>query len=274
MGGVALYALACYWLAGKYLSPKRIVAEPNHFLSEILIPTKEGNDPSFVTEGFAKGKPKGVVFIFAHGYGGNRGNWPVLMPELAKHGFECVAPSMNGQDASPDPTVGFGPKEAQTILSTIKWVRGHSEPGTKIVLYGLSMGGSAAWLASQLDPTVAGVITEGAYARFDEATESWFKRFGSGANVYLRPVIWFATAKSGIKPATIVPLEGAAAWKGRPALVIQAENDQLIPRSHADRLAKAAGCEEWIVSGAEHAFCYEAVPDEYLGKLVAFAKRL
>ncbi len=136
------------------------------------------------------------------------------------------------------------------------------------------MGGAAAWLSSALDPTIDGVITEGAYARFDKAMSHWLDMAVPRGSVTLRPVVWIASARSGLDPATIRPEEAAAKWKGRPAFVLQAGNDRLIERWHAERLAQAAGCELQIISRAEHANGYLALGDEYAERLNAFARAL
>jgi pimeloyl-ACP methyl ester carboxylesterase len=147
-------------------------------------------------------------------------------------------------------------------------------PRVKIVYMGVSMGGSAAWLASQKDPKAAGVISEGAYARFDQAMDQFFDSKAPGASIYLKPVVWMASAMSGIDPSSIVPMNAAEKWHGRPALVIQAGDDHLILRDHADRLAKCSGGDEWVVPGAEHAGCYSRAPKEYLSRILKFVRAL
>src|SRR5471030_2753965 len=170
---LVLYGLMCAWLAHAYLHPSRpkTVLRPTS-LKEVFIPSSKGTVPSWATPALAAGRGKPIVFVLAHGYGGDRSFWTSQMLDLKAKGFESVAPSMPGQDASPDETVGFGPSEAKVVLDTVKWVRGQYKMPPKIVLWGVSMGGAAVWLASEQDPTVDAVISEGAYSRFDEAMVS------------------------------------------------------------------------------------------------------
>jgi pimeloyl-ACP methyl ester carboxylesterase len=195
------------------------------------------------------------------------------MQSLHERGYDAIATAMPGQDASPDGTVGFGKKEAEVIADTARWARQQYKERPNTILMGLSMGGAATWLASELVPDVDGVVTEGAYARFDEAMTNWFERRFAGASKVFRPVVWFATYRSKLHPGDVRPIDAAAAWKGRPALVIQGELDTLIPMSHATRLAEASGAELWVVPGATHAQGQDA-GKQYVDRLDAFARRL
>lgn len=268
------YVLLCYVLAKNYVSPARTVPAMPPALVGVEIPAGlKAPDPAWATPTLAKGGPCRVVFVFAHGYGGTRSSWEDLMPKLAARGIDAVAPAMPGQDASPQPQVGFGYKEADQMVAAANWAR-QKAPSAKIIYAGVSMGGAAAWIASEKDPTAAGVVSEGAYARFDEAMYHWFERKAPGASYYLRPVIWIASAIAGLNPSDVVPLKSAEKWKGRPALIIQAGDDQLILRSHADRLAAASGAPMWLVPGAQHAQCYEVKGAEYVDRLVKFAEQV
>jgi pimeloyl-ACP methyl ester carboxylesterase len=268
------YVCACFYLAYNYIHPSRIMPIRPLDLFEVQVPwIGHDADLAWSTRNLANGHPGDIVIVFAHGYGGDRSTRSQLMSSLAQEGIDMVSPAMPGQDASPQSSVGFGITEAATLLRTAEWVRSMN-PRVKIVYMGVSMGGSAAWLASEQDPKAVGVISEGAYARFDQAMDRFFESKAPGASIYLKPVVWMASAMSGIDPSSIVPLNAAKKWCGRSALVIQAGNDQLILRDHADRLAKASGADEWIVPGAEHAGCYSQAPEEYLSRVLTFVHRL
>lgn len=238
-----------------------------------MVPSAKGPVPTWATPGLAAGKGKPVVFVLAHGYGGDRGYWTNQILDLAQHGFECAAPSMPAQDASPDDTVGFGPKEATMVMDTVKWVRGKYSKPPKIVLWGVSMGGAAVWLASELDPSVDAVVSEGAYTRFDEAVDCKLNEHTPGGSFYLRPMVWMASWAAHIDPSSIVPFHSAAKWK-KPALVVQAANDTLIPMRHARQLSVAAHCPLWVVPRCTHAHCYFVDQKDYLAKVIALADSL
>ena len=195
--------------------------------------------------------------------------------DLQKAGIDAVAPAMPGQDANPDPTVGFGAKEAQTILDCAAWAR--SKGAKKVVGLGVSLGGASTWLAGERDPkALDGIVSDASFAQFDEAMNRLFAYrlpFPGGATL-LHPVVWIAKAMSGIDPYKIRPVDSARKWRGRPALVIQGDQDQLVVPTNGTRLAEAAECELWLVPGANHAEDYSTAPQEYARRVVAFAKAL
>ena len=64
------------------------------------------------------------------------------------------------------------------------------------------------------------------------------------------------------------------AKSGRPALVIQAEDDRLIATAHAEQLAKASGATLWVVPKASHAQCSSCAGPEYVSRIVEFVSGL
>lgn len=274
LGFAAAYLGMCASLAHSYLHPSRSLAmmQPG-WVKEVMIPSAKGPVPSWVTPRLAAGKGRPVVFVMAFGLGGDREYWSMPMKELQDRGFEAVAPSMPGQDASPDDSIGFGPKEATMVIDTIAWVRKQYAKPPKIVLWGISMGGAAVWLASERDPTVDAVITEGAYGRFEPAMNNWLNQKLPGAAIYLKPMVWIAAAEAHIDPAIILPVNAAAKWR-KPALVVQGADDKLIPMVQAKELAAAAQCPLWIVPGAKHAECWDKAEKEFLSKVTDLANRL
>jgi len=268
---VVVYLLGTFLAARGYLRPIRWVPVTPIWVEEVKIPTSAGPNPAWVTLELTK-KPHEVVFVLAHGYGGNRQTWSGLMREFGPLGWSAVAPCMPGQDASPAPEVGFGKKEAETIVETVAWVR-KVAPRSKVVLMGLSMGGAASWLASEADPSVDAVVTDAAFARFDEAMNAFLSLRVKGGDVILHPVVWFARGMSGLDPTSIVPLDSALKWR-KPALVIQGADDTLVAPSHAQRLAAASGAELWMVPGAHHAQCFEVDSRGYLRHLEELVKRI
>lgn len=271
LGLVVAYLAFCAYAAYGYLHPSRETYPAPEGIQE----AKVGTTPVWATPGLVEGKPSRVVFVLAHGYGGTRATWNGLLADLRKAGIDAVAPAMPGQDANPDKTVGFGRKEARTILDCAAWAR--EKGAKKVVGLGVSLGGGATWLASAEDPKgLDGVISDASFAQFDEAMNRLFSYrlpFPGGATL-LTPVVWFARAMSGIDPYKIRPVDAAAKWRGRPALVIQGDADQLIVPSNGRRLAEAAGCPLWLVPGANHAEDYKTDPAGYARRVVEFARNL
>jgi len=273
LGGLALAYLAlCWYLAGQYLSPPRIggvLAPP--FVNEVTINTTGGANPTWVTKNFDTAP---VVFVLAFGNGGIRGSFTDLTHDLIAKGYAVVIPCMPGQDASPEKRIGFGRAEARTLEDTLAWVRAKRQDHPKVVLYGVSMGGAACWLTASDNPPVEGIITESAYAELAPTVAQFFNRAMPGGNFFFRPVVWIAQWRSGLRVSDINPVQNARAWRGRPALVIQAADDDLVNPKQGERLAAATAADYWLVAGAKHAECYEHHPKEYVARLVNFVRRL
>jgi len=268
LGLLLVYPLLCWQLAKSYLSPLVGDAGPvPKGLRAVDLPLKSGTQPTWTNVEPGEAPARGVTFVFAHGYGGDRGHWRELGAEMAHRGYGVVIPTLPGHRDVRDRTTGFGLKEAQRLKEVVDAI---GQP--KVVLVGVSMGGAACWLATEAGAKVDAVVTESAFANFEEAMNRWFSRKAPGAPVYLRPVVWFASSMSGLDPSQVVPVRAAEKWRGRPALVIQAGDDDLIDRSHAERLAAAADCPTWIVPGARHAQVAGVAMPEFAGRLEGVAR--
>lgn len=267
---IGFYAGICFFLASQYVAPSRVPSIRPPELGEASI---EGV-PSWVSPQLLDGRAVKGLFVLAHGYGGARASWRDLAVRLTKDGYGVVVPSMPGHDENPDPACGFGTKESRLVSACVRWADAKIAPSpkVKIVAVGVSMGGAAVWLASAEEPRINAVISEGAFAQCDEATDDWFRALFPGANFLLAPVRWIAQIRTGIDPKSIRPIDAAAKWKGRPALVIHGDSDRLIPRSNADRLASASGAELWIVPNCAHAQACGVALDDYVKRLERMAR--
>ena len=268
---LVFYLAICVYLANHYVSPSRWTSATPPELRD----AKVGETPVWASPQLLESKPVKGVFVLAHGYGGSRTSWRTEAIRLTKDGYGVVVPAMPGHDASPDKTCGFGTKESKIVAECARWARARLEGRPeKIVAVGVSMGGAGVWLASAQEPTIDAVVTDSAFAQFDEATNDWFRRLFPGAVFVLAPVRWMAQAMTGIDPASIRPIDAAAKWKGKPALVIHGDSDKLIPRSNAARLAEASGSPIWIVPHCGHAEASSEAREEYIQRLESIAHEL
>ncbi|MHB8637472.1 MAG: alpha/beta hydrolase [Fimbriimonadaceae bacterium] len=271
-GAFLVYVAICWYLAGQYLSPPRVtglLTPP--FDHDVTVSTRGGPNPTWVTNNFDKAP---VVFVLAFGNGGIRGSFTGLSHDLMQKGFAAVTPCMPGQDASPEKTIGFGRAEARTLEDTVAWVRANRKDQPKVVLLGVSMGGAACWLTVGQEPAVDAIVTESAYVELAPTVEQFFNRTLPGGSFLFRPVVWIAQWRSGLRVGDINPVQSAAAWRGRPALVIQAADDDLVNPKQGEQLAEATGAQYWLVAGAKHAGCYDVDPKAYVARLATFVRAL
>ena len=244
----------CWYLASGYVKPARNVA--GNLPSSMRVVTID-HEPhrlvAWASHGLVDGEPQyDTVVILAHGYGGNRDHWEFLIDHLAGRA-EIVAPTMQGQDASLADKVGFGPGEAAEIVSAARWAREQYDSDPNVVLFGVSLGGSACWLAAGEHPELFdAVVTEGAFAPLESASDEFLGFVFRRGSSLMRPVIWFANMQGGIDPSKVRPVDAAKKWNG-PALVIHGQEDALFGTHHAEELAAACGGELWLVEELTHA---------------------
>lgn len=274
---VLVYTIAMWRFANGYLSPERTVAAaPPAPLRERTFTLADVETPTWCTPGLAASKPRSnVVFVLVHGYKADRSVWQKQMLDLHAAGYEAIAPALPGHDANPEIATGFGMKEADRIIELTKVLQNKSRAPLKFVGVGQSMGGATVWMAVSKDPEAFdAIVSDGAFADLNEAANTWLGREFPGGHIVLRPVISIASLIAGIDPAKVRPMDAATKWKGKPALVIHGQKDELIGRTHADRIAKAAGTTVWEIKGAGHVEGYDVEPKAYTRKLIELANRL
>lgn len=271
------YGLGCTYFARGYIYPARKPSGPApKEYAEKTMQAGEFEMPTWMTPGLAGGKPRSsVVFLFVHGYKSNRAAFTNELEDVMKAGYEAVAPALPGHDSNVEEGTAFAVKEADRIVDLAKSIRTLAKTKVKIVAVGQSMGGATVWLASEKDPAAFdAVVTDGAFANLNEAADSWLEHEFTGGKYVLKPVISIASLMSGVNPDEVRPEDAAARWKGKPTLIIHGGADDLIDRTHAERLVAASGGTLFEVPGAEHVKGYDVARKAYLGKLVALARSL
>lgn len=254
---LSILGIAAFYLGGCFLLAQRLVYPPRE-----VMPVPPGFTEQKLADGttvwtkLAVGKPKPVVFVFAHGFRGKMTQWTQTMQDVAKDGYSSVTMAMPGHDDSPYPGVGFGPVEAAVIIRAAHWAK-RMHPNSKVVLVGVSLGGAACWLAVGKDPRCAdGVVTESAFARLDGAVHNWLsKGLGSVGPVLLSPVQMVAASMAKVSVNGVNPIDGAVRWRGKPAAIIHAINDPTVLPINGQMLATAVRCKVVEIPAA-HACCY------------------
>ncbi|MFO7627742.1 MAG: phosphatase PAP2 family protein [Candidatus Fermentibacteraceae bacterium] len=110
-----------------------------------------------------------TLFVFVHGLGGNCTSRVPLAEELhRRYGWAALLVPLRGDSGHPVPVTSGGVLEPLDILGALAFAGELGFPSGKCLLYGVSMGGSAALkacaLAGDLIPGL--LVIHGAYSRF------------------------------------------------------------------------------------------------------------
>jgi dienelactone hydrolase len=264
------YLLVCFALAKLYVSPPRQKLPALRLFKRTVL---ADNEPVWASPGLLAGKPKGhTLYVMVHGYGGGVGHWSDIGSELVVKGHEVVLPELCAHGDSPDACCGFGTKESQIIVDATRWARSRYSTPPRVVLVGVSMGGSAAWLATAKAPDLFdAIVTEGAFTRLDDVADNWFDSRLPAGHLIFWPVKSIASRIAGVDPSTVNPIEAAKQWHVKPALVVHCADDALMKESYARDLARASGANVWVIPGAQHANGASVAKAEYLKRLLALA---
>jgi uncharacterized protein len=188
--------------------------------------------------------PTPAAVLLLHGFAANRRKpaYARLADGLATR-VSVLALDLRGHGGSGGRST-LGDREAEDALAGVEWLRRYGH--RRVVLLGMSMGGTAALHAAWLGADVDGVIAVSAPARFRDAPdEGPMKRLHA---------IWESPLQRRAMQALVgVTLAGPDAWTGppdpvemvasvrAPLLVVHGEDDAYFPASDAEELVAAAG---------------------------------
>lgn len=190
------------------------------------------------------------LVLLAHGWGANYGallqlagplvvsGHPVLLFDIRGHGRNEAVPYVTVRHFRDD------------VMAAVRYAA-ERFPDRRLVLVGHSLGGAAAVLAAAMGAPVDGVVTIAAPANVLEVTADYLRDKGFPGRfmvVVLRPFWW---PRVGGTFRHLIP-ERKIGGVRQPVLVLQPEDDRRVGRSHAHRLAAAAGVTACVIPGTGH----------------------
>lgn len=214
-----------------------------------------------------EGRP---LVLLAHGWGASYGTLLQLAVPLASAGYPVLLFDVRGHGRNaPVPYVTV--RHFRDDVLAVSRFAAERFPHQRRVLVGHSLGGAASVLAADMGAPVDGVVTVAAPADVLEVTAEYMRSKGLPGGllvVVLRPFWW---VRVGGTFRALVP-EKKVGRLAVPLLLLHPENDHRVPREHALRLARSAGKELHVVSGAGHTDIL-GHPDTH-AQLVAFLSAL
>lgn len=219
------------------------------------------------------------VLLF-HGVSDNRVGVTGHAEFLLRNGYNVLMMDARAHGASDGDKATYGWLERHDVHAIAEALF-TSEPVHCFFLLGESMGGSIALQAAAVEPRVAGVVAESAFANLKDVS---FDYAGLHVSHWLgrtlfRPASWLAlsgaTKEGGFRAEDVSP-EKAVAERPFPVLLICGTRDRNIPPRHTKRIFKAAtGPKEmWLVPGAGHSAALGAALQEFEQRVVKFYRAL
>jgi pimeloyl-ACP methyl ester carboxylesterase len=218
---------------------------------------------------------RGLTVVILHGINDNRtgmlGRAGMVRERLKAN--VCLM-DLRAHGLSEGSACGYGLTERDDLaaLVTVLSARKDVAPG-RIVVMGVSLGGSVAMMSAAADPRIAAVVAESAYSTLSRAVTERSDRLGVPRG-FMRLVRAFFERRAGWSWDE-VDVRAAVAKSACPLLLIHGAEDDESDPGHSQNLYDSSAAKLkrlWIVPRADHfeRNPFLTAPDEYAKRLAEF----
>ncbi len=269
--------IAAWIVSQRALHPKPVAED--HTLDDfglaaedVSFPSRDGTQLSgwFIS---AARSPAAAI-VLSHGHGRSRAE---LLPHadfLHRAGYAVLAFDYRHRGKSSGDGVTMGLGEQQDLLGAIDWLAQRSDVAReRIAVVAVSMGSVIALLVAAQDERVRAVVAESPYASEEAIMTRALKHYFGLPSFPVGPLgRWVIERRLGLSLDRAQPLPAVAKVCPRPLFFIADELDAVVGAGEAKKLFDAAGEPKryWLVPGADHARAWQAAPEEYERRVLAF----
>ena len=270
-----------------FFLPLRLSAEPGG--EDVRFKAQDGIDLAGTYYATPNSSRVGVL-VFCHEYLSDRNSFQPYLAPLRSRGFDVFTFDFrsHGESAGEpnySPLQWVSDHEVRDLNAALECVRSRADTDPAGVgLFGVSRGGGVALAVAGHDPTVWGVVTDGAFPTRGTMLSyivRWAQIYVSNTYVRKSMPIWVyrfiasaARTRSEKRLNCRYPdLEKAVSrLSPRAWLMIHGENDSyIVPDIARGLFAHAKEPKElWIVPKAKHNRCRDVAPEQYLATVTAF----
>jgi hypothetical protein len=214
--------------------------------------------------------------LLYHGVSDNRIGMIGQSELLLRNGYSVIAMDARAHGASEGDKATYGWLERHDTKAIADALFA-SEKVHHLFVLGSSMGAALALQSAEVEPRIAGVVAEAAFASLREVSYDYA---GLRISHWLgrtvgRPATWMAIGgaeKEGGFNAEDVSPEKVVAARNFPVFLICGDKDRNIPCRHSQRIYEAAKGPKaiWTVHGAGHAAVLGHVPADYERRVIQF----
>lgn len=215
------------------------------------------------------------AIIIAHGVGGCRGKeFTVGSHQLLEHlvecGFTVLVLDLRGHGASSPAPMTYGLSERHDVLGAVDWLMKRGYAPSAIGVLGIGMGGVAAIGAAHAEPAIGALVLDSAYADFSVMIWRHFQAYSRLPRAFLPAALILGRVFTGAWLARLHPAALLQALGPRPAMIIHARGDGVVPIADAQALAHASGGLLWLTDGSSHLGSFAADPQAYCQRIEQF----
>jgi alpha-beta hydrolase superfamily lysophospholipase len=177
---------------------------------------------------FRAPRPRRGFVVYLHGLGDNRGSSLGIAQHLTARGFDVLAYDGRAQGESGGDACTYGYYEKRDLARAL------DELGeTRVLVFGVSLGGGVAIQAAAVDPRIALVVAVSPFSDLRTAAHERAPFFASQGNI--DEAFRIAEAEAHFR-ADEVSAVAAAAHVTAPAILVHGAKDTETPPAHAQRI--------------------------------------
>jgi pimeloyl-ACP methyl ester carboxylesterase len=222
-------------------------------------------------------RDKHTTIIYSHGLFRSRRELLDRAMDLCRLGYGALLYDSRNHGSSGKARVSLGYNERWDVEAAVRCLREDVRTNDMIVLFGISMGATAALLAAAETPEVAAVFSDSSFLSFDHTVDHHLKLFLHLPSFPIgNELKYFIQSRAGFDGSKFDVLEAVKRIGNRPIMFIAAAHDKRMPPDIAEQLYQAGESPKrqlLIVEGPGdnvHGHAYQANPKLYIERLNSF----
>lgn len=214
------------------------------------------------------------IAVIVHGYGSNAFEMQQYAKMFCELNYSILAVDNRAHGNSDGKTITMGHKDCQDVALWVNYLK-EQYPNSKIVVYGLSMGGATVCLYSALKKpeNVKAIVSDCAYCNaFDIFESVKNQKLILKVLPILKYFNWYLKKRIGYK-LTDISVKDAMPKCDVPILLIHGDKDSFVPFYMRDNLYNNTPQEfrhKLTINGAEHAESLPKQPEVYMQNVKEF----